>query len=231
MSDDLNMNLNSAATTAQSLYHCSFAKEQWDPSDWIRVKSPRWDRLGDWIQTETCIENQTPAGADPAQLRDAFAGQTYTSMLLDQTFSGAVEIGSTMEFADRMAPLIVIAKEPGKDQNGTCEYREHFEIVLFDKGVNIWHHYFENSQPSWEKSAFSRFALKPNIRHHLKIEIIPTPSGKRLSVCVGDHEFGYLDHSVPDEFYVGITGCEGVNRFYDFQVRKSQRTVSALETE
>ena len=38
-----------------------------------------------------------------------------------------------------------------------------------------------------------------------------------------DRDFGPLpgvfDDSLPDEFYVGISGIEGVNRFYDFDVR------------
>ncbi len=164
-------------------------------------------------------------------MQDAFAGQTYTSMILKQQFFGAVAISSTMEFTGRMAPLIVISKELGKDNNGRAEYRGHYEIVLFDKGVNIWRHYFENGAASWEKAAYGRFPLKPNIRHKLEIEITPTPNGKRLSVRVESHEFGYLDDSLPDKFYVGITGCEGVNRFYDFQVRKTERVISALETE
>jgi len=30
---------------------------------------------------------------------------------------------------------------------------------------------------------------------------------------------GYVDSSLQEEYYVGITGCEGVNRFYDFAVK------------
>lgn len=138
---------------------CSFAKDKWDRGEWMLVKSPRWDRLGDWNQKDECIENQTPAGVKPEQMHEAFAGQTYTSMVLKQKFFGAVVISSTMEFSDRMAPLIVISKELGEDNNGRAEYREHYEIVLFDKGVNIWHHYFENGKPWWEKAAFGRFPL------------------------------------------------------------------------
>ena len=36
---------------------------------------------------------------------------------------------------------------------------------------------------------------------------------KTLTVSVAGHTFGYLDDALPDSFYVGITGCEGLNRF------------------
>ena len=34
------------------------------------------------------------------------------------------------------------------------------------------------------------------------------------------HDFGYIEDALLDSFNVGITGCEGLNRFYDFAVRR-----------
>ncbi len=31
--------------------------------------------------------------------------------------------------------------------------------------------------------------------------------------------FSYLEHDLPKKLYVGVTGCEGLNRFYDFNLR------------
>lgn len=223
--------LNSEIASGDRLFHCSFGRGKWGLSEWLLVKSPRWERVGDWDQKDECIENQVPAGVIASQMQDVYASQTYTSMVLKQRFFGGVSISSTMEFSGRMAPLIVISKELGEDNKGRAEYRGHYEIVLFDKGVNIWRHYFENSKPWWEKAAYGRFPLKANVRYKLEVEITPGPNGARVSVRVENHEFGYLDETLPDEFYVGITGCEGVNRFYDFEVRKSDRVINTLETE
>jgi hypothetical protein len=41
-----------------------------------------------------------------------------------------------------------------------------------------------------------------------------------VTVSVADHTFGYIDDVLPESFFVGITGCEGLNRFYDFAVRR-----------
>ena len=46
-----------------------------------------------------------------------------------------------MSFDHLMAPLIVIAPELGRSADGKyLELRDHYEIVLFFQGINIWHH-------------------------------------------------------------------------------------------
>ena len=213
----------SSCTSAESVYKCSFVKGGWDPNDWTLVKSPRWDHFGGWVQKDGHIENETPAGATAESMISARAAETYSSMVLKKQIEGAVTITSTMDFAYRMAPLIVITPEFGKDAKGRAEHREHFEIVIFDEGVNVWHHYYKDGKPFWKKAAYSKFLLKPNVKYEVKAKIATTARGKMLSVFVGDEEFGYIDDSLPDKFYVGITGCEGVNRFYDFSIENEKK--------
>jgi hypothetical protein len=199
-------------------FKCSFAKGRWDPASWILVKTPRWEYFGGWVQKSDCIENETPKGATPKELLGKYSHETYSSMVTKSMFKGNVAISAEMEFTDRMAPLIVIAQKLGKSAKGIPEYREHFEIVIFDKGVNVWHHYFKDGKPTWKKAAYSRFTLMPNKRYTLKLVIKKSAKGKLISLFVDGHEFGYIDDSLPDEFHVGITGCEGLNKFYNFKV-------------
>lgn len=199
-------------------FKCSFAKGGWNPDNWILVKSARWAYLGGWVQKSDSIENETPVGATPQELLGKYSHDTYTSMVTKSIFKGDVAISAEMEFTDRMAPLIVIASELGKSSKGIPEYREHFEIVIFDKGVNVWHHYYKDGKPSWKKVAFSRFPLNANKRYTLKVVIKKSKKDKTMSLFVDGHEFGYIDDSLPDVFQVGVTGCEGVNKFYDFKV-------------
>jgi len=213
-----------AGVWAEPLFHCSFERGKWDPNQWVMVKSARWDYFGGWIQRDLCIENQTPAGVSQDDLIDSHKAQTYTSMVLKEQFSGDIEISSEVEFTYREAPLIVIAPELGQDKKGRAEYREHYEIVISSKGVNVWHHYFRNGKPYWKLAAFSRFEVKPNVQYKLKVKLSHNSKGKTLSVFVAGHEFGFMDDSLPDKFYVGITGCEGVNRFYDFTVEKGNKS-------
>ncbi|MFZ4694890.1 MAG: hypothetical protein ACOYMV_07165 [Verrucomicrobiia bacterium] len=45
-------------------------------------------------------------------------------------------------------------------------------------------------------------------------------TGKQLSVTVDGKSFGYRDESLPEDYFVGITGCEGINRFFDIKIEK-----------
>ncbi len=198
-------------------YRCRFARNAWKADDWIMVKSPRWSYSGKWIQRDDHILNATPADASRQDLLSARAAETYTSMVLKEKVAGAATITSTMSFDDQMAPLIVLADSLGDDGNGRREYRSHTEIVLFDGGINIWQHHYRDGKPSWVRLAWSSFRLKPGIRHQVKV----TVAGKQIEVTAAGHTIGCTNPDLPESYYVGITGCEGKNRFYDFSVKSA----------
>ena len=194
-----------------------FTPDGWKPDEWILVKSPRMEHFGKWVQKEDRIQNEVPAGVSPEDLQGKRANDTYTSMVYAKPFTGDLRMAVNLEFAYHMAPLIVLASELGKDAAGRPEYREHFEICIYNEGVNVWHHSFANGKPSYKKAAHAKFPLKPNTRYLLEVEI----KGKLMSVKIDGHTFGYADESLPTKFYVGVTGCEGLNAFYDMTVTQT----------
>ena len=165
------------------------------------------------------IANKVPEGSSVEEMLSKRAGETYTSMILKEKFKNSVKISSTMSFTHRMAPLIVITNEYGKDSGGRPEHREHFEIVLYDKGLNVWHHYFKDGKPFWRKAAFMAAEFKANEKYTLSVKIEFKDKGAIMTISAGGKTFGFFDESFPDSFHAGITGCEGVNRFYDFSIR------------
>ena len=211
--------LTGCSTVSCQEFKCSFAKGQWDQCNWIVVRRPDWDcDLGGWTQKDDCIENKTPPIAKPKELIKKLAPQTHASMVLKEKFKGDITISAEMEFTDRMAPSIVIASELGKNTKGEPEYRKHLEVVLCDEGINVWHHVFESGKSSWKKTAYWLFSLKPNIRYTLEVKLEHSSKGKTVKILLDEDEFSYIDDTLADDFYVGITGCEGVNRFYNFSV-------------
>ena len=203
-----------ATTSLPAIVACRFAPGTWNTNEWILVKSPRWEHCGGWEQKEDHIQNRVPPGATPQELLGKLAPETYTSMVYDRMLSNNVTIRATMMFTDRMAPLIVLAPGLAKNKHGIPEYREHYEIIIYDEGVNVWHHFYADGKPSWKRAAWGKFALKPEIRYQLEVK----KTGKKMEVSVAGHTLGFLDESLPEMFYVGVTGCEGINRFYDFQI-------------
>jgi len=115
-----------------------------------------------------------------------------------------------------MAPSIVIVAHLDKNEKGQLEYQEHFEIVLYNNGVNVWLHRNKNGKSHWIKTAFWEFRLEKDTKYLMTVTI----KEKNLTISVEDRKFGYAEGNIPGEFYVGITGEEGINRFYNFRVHE-----------
>lgn len=200
-------------------YSCLFAAGAWNPEDWLPVMSPRWPCQGAWLDEPDHIRNRVPADASLAQMQGARAGETYASMLYREPVEGALQVRAEMSFDECMAPLIVLAAEPAPEAGGRRAYREHVEVVLFDQGINVWHHHWSAERgPYWHRAAWARFAVAPHQRYALEVE----RAGPALAVRCGPHHFGVrLD--LPERLYAGITGCEGTNRFYSFDLTAGEK--------
>lgn len=209
------VSVDAAAPAATPIYSCNFTPGNWNRADWTRVKNPHGD-FGEWIQRDDCIVNRVPEGASPAELQGKRSAQTYASMVYKEKLAGNVTITSTMAFTLEMAPLIVLAPNFPENAKGQKEYAEHFEVVIFNQGVNVWRHFFQDGKLTYRKAAFAEFPLKKDTKYTLEV----SKKGKTLTVSVAGHTLGYYDDALPDSFYVGITGCEGLNRFYDFSARR-----------
>jgi hypothetical protein len=197
-------------------YSCTFTAGNWKQADWIPVKNPRSDHFGDWIQEDGCIVNAVPDKVPAEDLQGKKAAETYSSMVLKERVTGNATIAATMAFAHKMAPLIVLAPNLKENAKGQKEYAEHFEIVVFNEGVNVWHHFVRDGKLSYRKAAFASFPLEKDTKYTLEVK----KAGKVLTVSVAGHTFGYAEDALPNSFYAGNTGCEGQNRFYSFSVRR-----------
>lgn len=195
-------------------YTCTFAPEGWSAADWIAVGSPRWAWRGAWVQEADHIRNQVPAGASEAELLGPRAPETYASQVWRERVSGPLLVRAEMSFDHRMAPLVVLAPELSANCNSQPQYREHYEVVLCDEGINIWHHTFALGRPCWQKLAHHSFEVSARQRHTLEVE----KHAAELVVRVAGREFAVFCPILPQCTYVGLTGCEGVNRFYTFSV-------------
>jgi hypothetical protein len=189
------------APATNPVYSCTFTTNGWSRDAWMLVDRPDMKAGGNWTQGADYIENDNPE---------------HTSMVYPKWLHGDATVACTMSFADRMAPSVVIAARISEPAGKTAVYQEHFEIVLWDQGINVWHHVLQNGKSRWVRTAFCTVPLKKNEKHRLEVR----KAGKELTLTVGTTTFGYVDPSLPDDFRIGITGEEGVNRFYDFAVKQ-----------
>ena len=146
------------------------------------------------------------------------APDTYASMILRRKINGSSVISSTMAFDQLMAPLILITPEYAADAGGRPEYRNHWEIVLYNDGINVWQHTWNAENSTLRLAAYCKGTFQPCTRYRLQVELGFHPAGKELKITCDDTVFSFFADALPDAYYVGLTACEGVNRFYDFQL-------------
>lgn len=210
--------LQIAALSAGELFNCQFAEGKWNPADFLQVKSSRWECIGSFKQEKEHIVNACPADADAESMLNKRAPETYAAMIYHQELTGNHTVSAAMSFDYRMAPSIVIAEKPELNAKGHPEFRTHYEIVLYDQGLNIWRHWFVDGKQVWKKVGFLKTTFEPKKTYTLTVSIQYTPRGPVMTVSAGDHSFGVLDPELPKNYYAGIVACEGVNRFYDFKI-------------
>ena len=195
----------------EKIFACHFKRGAWDPNQWWMVQSPRWNYQGRWAQEDDHIRNQAPEDLEEI---GSHAPQAYTSMVYNQPLTGAFAARATLSFDLRMAPSIVLAAPPEHNSQNGREYRHHFEIVFFDQGINLWHHQYIDGQPSWILAAYWRLTLAPKTRYAPRV----IRQKNALDITLEGREFGCFLPALPDVLYAGVTACEGINRFYSFEL-------------
>ena len=204
---------------AEPVVQCEFQPGKWPADDFLNVKSWRWPNIGKFIQDKDHLVNACPADASPEEMLSKRGPETYAALLYKKALTGNHTVSATMSFDHRMAPAIVIAEKPVLcDGRLHPEFRTHYEIVLYDRGLNIWRHWFFDGKQIWRKAGFLNVPFQPNTRYTLSVNIRPTNRGTLLTVRVGEYAFGIIDPEMPQNYYVGIIASEGVNRFYDFKI-------------
>ncbi len=201
-------------------YKCSFEPGGWNEKDWQFVRCARWTYEGKWIQKDGYIQNVVPDGVSQNDLQGKRAGETYTSMVLAEPRKGRSSISAEMSFDYKMAPLIVLAGPVSKAEGSSYPvYGEHWEIVLYNGGINVWHHEIKNGKQYWRKAAYVNAKFEAGKKYTLNARVTFPAKTPMLEVSCENVKFGCMLPTLPKEYSVGITGCEGINRFYSFSVK------------
>ena len=122
----------------------SFARGKWNPADFFPAKSWRWDYLGEFDQRDDAIVNRCP-DVPGEEVYKKHHDKVYAALMYRSRLEIGTKVSSRMSFDHRMAPIVVLAPLLAKDvKTGAAEFRDHWEICLYDQGVNVWHHFFVN---------------------------------------------------------------------------------------
>ena len=72
----------------------------------------------------------------------------------------------------------------------------------------------ESGEIKWHKLLAAEFPLAAGIKHEMYIEL----EKKAVKVVIGDKTMTLRIENLPEEVYIGITGCEDINRFYNVKI-------------
>lgn len=201
-----------------------FSDGKWNRGEFLEVRNDEWDRGAPVVQMPDCIMNANdPAWSDEDLFRHHQA-DVFSSLVLTNRFRGDISFSSRMSFDHRMAPALVVAGDLAADSQGRIAFRDLYEIVLYDEGINVWRHRRPKAgKAEIEKVAYTKHAFKRRTQYELGVVVRRRRvSGGRLTtdvrVSADGVTVGFCDDTVPEAFHVGLIGSEGRCRFYDFKV-------------
>jgi hypothetical protein len=197
---------------AESPVSLKFARDGWDPTAWTLCKNPTVEHLGQWVQRDDCIENWTPPDKKTQALNE-----TLTTMIYNKPVSGNFLATATFEIGAGSAPGMVLVQDWAPDAQGRPQYGEFYEVIIYEKGLNLWHHFATpEGKRTWEKTCYGTFALQPDTRYTLQVR----RQKQSLQMMVDGHIVGVLLNALPADLFVGVLGCEGISRVYDFALEQ-----------
>lgn len=191
-----------------SVQKYSFADEAWREGLSLAY-SFRFTETPDFKKGRDCITT----GVNP-QHREGFDN---ISLLAGEVYRAGVRASLRCAFQGLGCPEIIIVKKPERCDDGFIRYGECFEVVLWKNGVNVWRHFMDSDYKcSWHKRLGIDMPVSEDEIHELVVEI----TQDYITFSVGGISSSLRTEDLFDEFYLGVTACEGIVRLYDFTIER-----------
>ena len=170
--------------------------------------SPAFKSKNKFIQKEDCIQNS---------YNEEIKDYDYISIVTKEKYNDGVTIKVKCSFDKFGAPLIVFTDDYKQLEEGTLQYGLHFEVVAYENGCNVWHIVpgkDEKNLIEVTKVDFREFTIVDKSIIDMEVTI----KDKKLFIHVNDESFVAEHEDIPSQMHMGITACEGVNRFYEITI-------------
>ncbi len=160
------------------------------------------------------------SGVPDEQIQAAVEAGIKKIMISKKLYHTGAVLRTVCSFSEYGAPLIVLSNDIRETESGLC-YGLHFEVVVYEEGCNVWRIVPADTPRKIAPTALTR-------------QTFPLPAGKpiqlevrvqtgMLKVRVNDIAFEAFSDEIPEQFYAGITGCEGINQFYEFSAGQEEQ--------
>lgn len=188
----------------------NFAKDAWCMDGLTYAYSYRFEEIPVFIQEHDCIRNS----------KDETAPQGFDniSLLTQHPCKPGTTITTRCSFDHFGAPLIMIAEQLHTDERGFLRYGNYLEIVLYEKGVNVWRMWLRDGKVSWKKLMSVEFPVAEKEIHTLSTKV----TDERLEIEACGRKMTLFIPDMYPVFHAGINACENINRFYSLQIDKGE---------
>lgn len=189
-----------------------FNKEFDLEDSFIYVSSPASKSKKKFLQKENYIENS---------YNEEIKDYDYISIITKEKYESGVKVRVKCSFDKFGAPLIVFTDDYKQLEDGSYRYGLHFEVVAYENGCNVWH-IVPGKDEKNPIDVTKVNAIEFPIEDKSMIDMEVTIEEKKLYICVNDETFVAEHEDIPKQMHVGITACEGINQFYEFEAGQKQ---------
>ena len=187
--------------------YIDFKRGCWDETNVTHAYTYRFPFVNPFLQGDNYIEN--------AKNPDMPDGFDYLSIVTRDKYPVGTKITASCSFFGTAAPLFIFSDSLDLCEDGAYRYSNYFEVVLYKKGVNVWRLWKdEDGNVRWEQRLGAAFPVAENELHRLSV----TLEEKYIVIDLDGISFRLRADDLFDSFHLGITGCEGVCRFYDMNI-------------
>lgn len=165
-----------------------------------------------FVKKESCIENS---------YNEEIKDYDYISIITKEKYESGVAVRVKCSFDKFGAPLIVFTDDYKLLEDGTYQYGLHYEVVAYENGCNVWH-IVPGKDEKNPIDVTKVNAIEFPIEDKSMIDMEVTIEEKKLYIRVNDETFVAEHEDIPKQMHVGITACEGINQFYEFEVEQKQ---------
>lgn len=191
----------------------SFGKEKDSLNDFFYVYSPICNKFPVFKTESDCIKNA---------VGEAENDYEYISILTKERYPRGTKITTTCSFESFGAPLIVVSDDI-KFDGEVNRYGHHFEAVAYEEGCNLWRIVPWPERTRRPIYTVRAFYLPQAVASNSKIKLSVEIGDTTVNVTLNGESFVYETPEIPEKFHVGITACEGINRFYDLSIDTGER--------
>lgn len=184
-----------------------FKKGKWE-NHLTYAYTARYEEKPLFVQAEDCVLNR--------KNEDRQYGYDNVTVVTNKKYGAHTLISVECSFEEEGAPLILLTNGLYKDKNGDLRFGDYYEIVLWKNGINVWQMYMEESAVKWKKLMGVSFNVAECEKHTFNVEL----DEKKVRITTGNQDIFLHIADLPKEVNVGITACEGINRFYSLDVEK-----------